>query len=290
MFIMIDGKIFEKEKAKISPFDHGYLYGVGLFETFRVYNGHCFLLDDHLERLNMGLRVLDIKKEFLREEVEGLVSQLLKANGYQDAYIRFNVSAGAGEIGLQTEPYLEPVNIIFAKTLPPASELTEKEAVLLTLPRNTPEGVMRMKSHHYLNNLLAKREIGADPKKEGVFLTSKGYLAEGIVSNLFWLKGGVLYTPSVETGILDGITRQLIIELAKKKGVKVVEGLFLPEEAAEAEELFFTNSIQEVVAVSAFNNRKKVGRAGGFTNELHNQYRNLTQHLYSRRQLKEELS
>ncbi|SFB23011.1 MULTISPECIES: aminodeoxychorismate lyase [unclassified Bacillus (in: firmicutes)] len=289
MFILLDGKLVEKEKAMISPFDHGYLYGVGLFETFRVYDGHCFLLDDHLERLNQGLSVLDIKKEFIREEVEGLVSQLLNANGYQDAYIRFNVSAGAGEIGLQTEPYLKPVTIVFAKPLPPASDLTEKEAVMLTLPRNTPEGAKRLKSHHYLNNLLAKREIGADPKIEGVFLTSEGYLAEGIVSNLFWLKDGILYTPSVDTGILDGVTRQLILELAIKNGIKVIEGFFLPEEATDADEIFFTNSIQEVVAVSAFKDRKKVGRAGGFVNELHNQYRNLTQHLYSRRQLKEEL-
>ena len=107
-----------KEEAFVSAFDHGFLYGVGLFETFRVYDGHPFLLEDHLQRLNEGLKELLIERTFTKEEVEKAIFHLLKANDFQNAYIRFNVSAGYGEIGLQTESYKEPVVIIYRETTP----------------------------------------------------------------------------------------------------------------------------------------------------------------------------
>lgn len=205
MFIYLNGDLVRKEDAVISPFDHGFLYGMGLFETIRVYNGHPFLLDDHLQRLNNSLEVLNIKTRYTRDEILEILHPLLKINELTDAYVRLNVSAGIGEIGLQTEPYVHPNLIIFAKPLPPAKGLQEKKSVILQLKRNTPEGFERLKSHHYLNNILAKREIGDHPECEGIFLTEDGYLAEGIVSNLFWIKDQKLYTPALETGILDGI-------------------------------------------------------------------------------------
>jgi 4-amino-4-deoxychorismate lyase len=278
----MNDRMIKKEEVRISPFDHGYLYGLGLFETFRVYKGHCFLLDDHLKRLNDSLETLNINLKFERNEVEGKVKRLLAANGYDDAYIRLNVSAGNGEIGLQTNPYTQPVIIIFSKPLPPSSPLVEKEAVLLSIPRNTPEGSERLKSHHYLNNLFAKREIGDDPNKEGVFLTREGYLAEGIVSNLFWYKDGMLFTPSLNTGILNGITRQFIFTLAGKLELPVVEGRFLLKETEDAEEIFFTNSIQEIVAVSLFNQKRMAGKAGRLVRLLHKQYQDYSAFTYSR--------
>lgn len=285
MFIYLNGQIVKKEDAMISPFDHGFLYGVGLFETFRIYDGHPFLLDDHLERLNHGLEVLNIRHRFHREETNSILQALLEKNKLRNAYIRLNLSAGTGDIGLQTASYEEPNIIIFTKPLPPAGELTEKKAILLEQKRNTPEGDERLKSHHFLNNILAKREIGDSPEKEGIFLSRDGFLAEGIVSNLFWKKGNFLYTPALSTGILNGITRQFVMERAKKHSLSVQEGHYTLEQALEAEEMFVTNSIQEIVPLSSFNRHVLPGKTGEWVQRLHQDYRLFCKSLWSRHDL-----
>jgi 4-amino-4-deoxychorismate lyase len=285
MFVYSNGQFVSKDEVTISPFDHGFLYGLGVFETFRIYNGHPFLLDDHLERLNASLRVLNIEAEFAREESVKILEGLLAKNSLTDAYIRFNVSAGNGEIGLQTESYREPNVIVFAKPLPPAGEMSEKKAVLLDLRRNTPEGAERLKSHHYLNNVLAKREAGSAMDTEGIFLTNDGFLAEGIVSNIFWYKDDVLYTPAVETGILNGITRRFVIALARNAGIKVREGFYKKEEVEEAEEIFLTNSIQEIVPVTEFSGKSFPGKSGVLVNSLFGKYAANRETLWSRTKL-----
>lgn len=285
MYVYINGKIVPKDKVMVSAFDHGFLYGVGLFETLRVYDQHPFLFDDHLERLKYGLQVVNIQSTITKSAIVESICSLLEANQLDNAYIRLNISAGNGEIGLQTDPYLEPNVIIFAKPLSPSGELNEKQAILLNLKRNSPEGAERLKSHHYLNNLLAKREIGNDVTKEGVFLTKEGFVAEGIVSNIFWVKKGILYTPAVETGILNGITRQFIIRLARKMGLLVKEGFYPPEHAGNAEEIFFTNSIQEVVPVNHFNGQVMPGKKGELCRALHQQYQGYCRTLWSRNNL-----
>ncbi|MEH6905863.1 aminodeoxychorismate lyase [Neobacillus drentensis] len=282
MHIYFNGQLVKKEEVKISPFDHGFLYGMGLFETFRVYEGHPFLLDDHLERLNKGLEVLNINFRFDREEVYSNLQELLEINNLTNAYIRLNVSAGIGDVGLQVEPYMEPNILIFPKPLPPAGDLVEKKAVLLKLRRNSPEGKERIKSHHFMNNILAKREIGNAADVEGIFLTKDGYLAEGIVSNIFWLKGKVLYTPPVNTGILNGITRQFVIELGKKHNLSVAEGFYTVENVLQADELFVTNSIQEIVPITSFEGHKLPGKKGPIVQQLHQDYRNYCKSLWSR--------
>lgn len=287
MFVYFNGRIVPKEQAVISAFDHGFLYGVGLFETMRVYEGHAFLLEDHLQRLNAGLKELLIEKAFTKKEAEGALFQLLQANGYQNAYIRFNVSAGYGELGLQVEPYNQPNVIIYAKPLPKISPvLQEKKAQLLTIRRNTPEGNYRLKSHHFLNNILAKREIGSAMDVEGIFLTSDGYLSEGVVSNLFWVKNKTVFTSSIETGILNGITRQFVIQILKHEGLEVEEGFYKPEILNDADELFITNSIQEVVGINQWNNKVYPGREGKLTSFLHEKYRHYCSNLYSRNDLR----
>jgi 4-amino-4-deoxychorismate lyase len=287
MFVYLNRHIVPKEEAQISVYDHGYLYGVGLFETFRVYEGHIFLLDDHLQRLNDGLSNLLIEKLFTKEEVEEAIALLLKANGFQNAYIRLNVSAGLGELGLTVDPYIKPTVIIYSKPLPPSgSEISEKKAQLLKIARNTPEGNYRLKSHHFLNNILAKREIGNRQDIEGIFLTAEGDLAEGVVSNLFWVKGQTVFTPSIKTGILNGITRQFVIQLVRQRGMTVEEGFFKPEELNDADELFITNSIQEVVGINQWNNRVYPGKEGSLTTYLHEQYRRYCSKLSSRNELR----
>jgi 4-amino-4-deoxychorismate lyase len=288
MLIYLNGQFISKEDARISPFDHGFLYGIGLFETFRVYDGHPFLLDDHLERLNHGLDELYIKHHFTRDEVNKILQELLEVNQLTNAYIRLNVSAGMGEVGLQVEPYLEPNLIIFPKPLPPPGELNEKKAVLLKVKRNSPEGQERLKSHHFLNNVLAKREIGNQPEVEGIFLNEQGFLAEGVVSNLFWIKGNVLYTPAVHTGILNGITRQFVIELARTANLCIEVGLYSIEQALEADELFVTNSIQEIVPITCFEGQHLPGKKGQWVQQLHKDYRHYSTSLWSKHSIGKE--
>lgn len=285
MYIYLNGQFVKKEEALISPFDHGFLYGIGLFETFRIYEGHSFLLVDHLERLNQGLSELEIKIDFKKEEISLILQQLLEINQLKNAYIRLNVSAGIGEVGLQTEPYFQPNVIIFPKSLPSAGELVEKRAVLLNLKRNSPEGKERLKSHHFMNNLLAKKEIGKAVDQEGIFLSPEGYVAEGIVSNIFWKKGNSLYTPSIGTGILNGITRQFILELAKTMKLDIHEGFFRPEHVQEADEVFVTNSIQEIVPLFEVWGHRKPGKEGIFIQTLHQYYRELSSSLWTRHEI-----
>lgn len=281
MFMYVNGQLVDQSEAKISPFDHGYLYGVGVFETIRTYDGIPFLLEEHMERLNDSLKELQIECSLQVEDVYAIIQQLCEHNQLQDTYLRINISAGIGEVGLQVPAYEKPTVIIFQKPLPPLQPLAEKEAVILTIKRNTPETKQRLKSHHFLNNIAAKREIGADLLKEGVFLTQDGKIAEGITSNIFWIKDHQLFTPTIDTGILNGITRQLIIRLANKLGLSVKEGLYNQEELAQAEEIFFTNSIQEITPVNQLANRQYPGKMGKKTVQLYelyqqaiNQYKN----------------
>jgi 4-amino-4-deoxychorismate lyase len=286
MFVYLNGEIVRKEEAFISPFDHGFLYGIGLFETFRIYDGFAFLLKDHLERLHRGLADLQIEKTFFLEKLKADLALLLAENGYQNAYVRFNVSAGMGELGLTTDPFSEPNVIIFVKPLAPASNhIFEKKAKLLNLRRNSPEGSYRLKSHHFLNNVLAKRELGNAVDVEGIFLTENGHLAEGVVSNLFWVKNGTIYTPTIETGILNGITRQFVIKLAEHHGLMVNEGYYKPEVLNDSDEIFITNSIQELVAIREWNGNIYPGAKGEMTQFLSNQYQSFRTKLDSRYEL-----
>lgn len=287
MYLYMNGEVIKEEEARISPFDHGFLYGMGLFETFRVYGGHPFLLVDHLERLNSGLEILGIHRFLNTAEVVEALQLLLEKNKLNNAYIRLNVSAGAGVVGLPAEPYENANVMMFVKPLPPADGPTEKEVQFLEIKRNTPEGPFRLKSHHYMNNLLAKKEIGSRSDVEGIFLTKDGMIAEGIVSNIFWVIDNKLFTPDLGTGILNGITRSFVIELAKKRGIGVEEGYYQPEILHSATEVFVTNSIQEIVAISKLDSLVYPGVNGELLQELHKEYRLYSSKLWSKKELKE---
>ncbi|WP_027410156.1 aminodeoxychorismate lyase [Anoxybacteroides tepidamans] len=286
MYVYVNGEIVRKEEARISPFDHGFMYGLGAFETFRTYKGHPFLLDDHIKRLNESLLELNISLTLRRDEVMGIINRLLEANQLNDAYIRFNVSAGVGDIGLHTGEYAKPTVIAYMKPLPLFFS-AEKTCKILKTRRNSPEGERRLKSHHYLNNILGKREIGNDPQMEGVFLSEKGFLAEGIVSNLFWVRNGVVYTPSLETGILNGITRQFLLELLSVLKIHYEEGLYSVNELETAEEVFLTNSIQEIVPVSQVDEHSYLGKRGPLTQLLKKYYKHFAPSLWTRHELME---
>ncbi|MFJ8531336.1 aminodeoxychorismate lyase [Bacillus sp. NPDC094106] len=285
MLIYVNGTYVEASEAKISPYDHGYLYGLGVFETFRIYNGHPFLLDDHYERLMDALSALQIEWKLTKDDVLRILQKLLERNGLDHAYVRFNVSAGIDEIGLQTGVYEEPSVIVFIKPLAAPGAVVEKEGVILKQARNTPEGAFRLKSHHYLNNILGKREIGNVVSKEGIFFTEAGYVAEGIVSNLFFVKESILYTPSLETGILNGITRAFIIRIAEMLNIQVKEGFFTKGELLSADEVFVTNSVQEIVPLRHIEGRDFPGKEGEVTRELMHVYEMHRENLWSRNEL-----
>lgn len=286
MYMYMNGQIVKEKEAFISPFDHGFLYGLGVFETFRVYDGHPFLLDDHITRINQGLKELNILYTCSRHQVEEILQELLLANGLTDARVRLNISAGEAPVGLQTEPYEQPNILVFMQEITVPNGLQEKKGMILKTRRNTPEISERLKSHHYLNNIAAKREIKDSLGSEGIFLSGGGYLAEGIVSNLFWVKQNTLYTPDIQTGILNGITRQFIIKVAGQSGIVVQEGFYKIEDLVGADEVFCTNSIQEIFSLREIEGIYNYqGRNGKIANFLYDAYRTYRTLLYGREEI-----
>lgn len=254
MKLWLNGAICDESEAVIPATDHGFLYGMGLFETFRTYGGgRPFLLDRHLTRLAEGCAELRIAYRPDSAELQQAVGGLLQANGLRDGYVRLSVSAGAAPLGLPgTDGYSRPNVCIFVKPLPHAPS-PPKPLFLLSLPRSSPEGAVRRKSFHYMNNILAKWELSSRtslPGAEGLFATESGILVEGIVSNLFFVRAGALHTPSERSGCLPGVTRRAVMELARAQGMAVVEGEYRWEHLLRAEEAFVTNSIQEIAAIS----------------------------------------
>lgn len=270
MYLFFNHQLVHETEAKISVFDHGYLYGLGFFETFRTYTGAPFLLEEHLRRIKQATERARIMWEPDPQRLKEQIEQLLGANHLEDGYFRYNVSAGQAPIGLPTAPYQQPTELLFCKVCPPPPQ--QKQLVTVTLHRNSPEDQVRYKSHHYLNNILAKYETPEG--YEGILLTSQGYVAEGTVSNLFFVKGDKLYTPALSTGILPGITRDLVIALARELGVEVVEGEFARQYAQEAEEVFVTNSIQELVPVTVWDSKAyPSNKPNTLTSKLQQAYR-----------------
>ncbi|TVY06774.1 aminotransferase class IV [Paenibacillus cremeus] len=264
MKIVLNGNVINEEQAVVSVYDHGFLYGMGLFETFRTYGGSPFLLYRHLHRLAEGCRELDIAFEPKPAKLKVEVAKLLDANGLADAdaYFRYTVTAGVDILGLPSDSYKQPTEVLYVKPLPAAHPSLYKEGKALqklAIRRNSPEGALRHKSLHYMNNILAKKEMNRYPwaaGAEGLFLDAQGFLCEGIVSNVFFIKDGALHTPAKETGLLPGITRQLVMELADNLSIPFSEGWYRWEDLQQADEVFITNSIQELVPVSALFDEK----------------------------------
>jgi 4-amino-4-deoxychorismate lyase len=256
MRISVNKSIYDEQEAVVSVYDHGFLYGLGLFETFRTYCGEPFLLKEHLARLTDGCKELGIDFEPNEQRIREQLRLLLRENNLRDAYFRYNVSAGIDILGLPTSTYQHANEIIYIKALLPRDEEVYsrgKSLQLLKLPRNTPEGPYRFKSFHYMNNILAKRELQSyawASGSEGLMLSEEGYIAEGIVSSLFFIKKDICYTPSLDTGILPGITRSFILKMCEQNHISAKEGLYRWEDLLDSDEIFYVNSIQELVPVT----------------------------------------
>lgn len=276
MIIYLNGQFIEEKEASLSPFDHGFLYGIGVFETFRLYEGRPFLIEWHLERLERAAKDLQIKHRITKEELTDMVDNLLRLNHIEDgnARVRLNISAGVSTKGFTAQTYENPTVLCFVNPLNPENLPVQKEGKVLTIRRNTPEGQYRLKSHHYLNNMYAKQELGNDPRYEGIFLTEDGAVAEGIISNIFWSIGKCIYTPSLDTGILDGVTRRFVIEKMEKLGAEVKTGRFRLESLLTADEAWITNSVLEIVPFSKIEEAAFPGVSGEMTAFLQELYTN----------------
>lgn len=271
MLCWMNGQFIEEQDLRISPFDHGFLYGLGFFETFRTYKGKAVFLPLHFERLLEALKEYRIHFPYTFKELEQVIEQLNAQDG-KEGYFRINVSAGVHPIGLAPSQYEKPNVIVFRKELPETKRGAEKEAVWLKTVRNSPEQEQRHKSHHYGNNVRARMELPSLVAHEGFFTDARGVVAEGITSNIFWIKDGILYTPSTKLGILPGITRKMVIELAGIIGIQVREGSFLTWELEQADECFITTAVQELVPISHIGNSRFAGSEGRIYQKLHNAY------------------
>ena len=268
----MNGEYVAALDLRISPFDHGFLYGLGFFETFRTYEGKVLFFEAHMERLVAALTQYRIHMPYTGDELLMVIEQLNEQAGGQDGYFRLNVSAGEHGIGLQPTEYTKPNVILFRKELHVTQNGQEKTARWLETPRNSPEQGVRVKSHHYGNNVLGRFEMPSLATQEGFFLTKEGYVAEGVTSNIFWVKNDILYTPSLETGILPGITREWVIQKAKQIGIQVEVGLFTQSDVEQALECFITNSVQELVPIGRLEDIKLLGSKGPVYTRLHEAY------------------
>jgi branched-chain amino acid aminotransferase len=274
MYVFLNGTIIPESEAKISAYDHGFLYGDGIYETMRSYDGVVFMFDRHLARLRRSASLIKLG---LPEDgyLKDAVLRALRSNDLSDAYVRITVSRGKGPIGLDPGLCGEPTLIVFAEQFRPYPESLYAGGVKLIIAetrRNLVAAIdPKIKSLNFLNNILAKIEAKEKGAYEAVMLNGEGFLAEGTVSNIFFVAEGVLCTPSAEAGILDGITRELVIGLAIKEGIEVSEGKFKPEELLGASEAFFTNTTSEVMPVSAVG--EKNYPVGEITKRLRQRYR-----------------
>lgn len=270
MKIWLDGKLVDESDAKISVFDHGLLYGDGVFEGIRFYNGRIFRLEEHIRRLFDSSRAIILDLPWTQEEVCKFTCETVAANGLTDGYIRLVVTRGSGELGLN--PYLcpRPSMFIIASTIklyPDEYYQNGLSIITCATRRPAPAALMpQVKSLNYLNNIMAKVEAIQANALEAVMLNEQGYVAECTGDNLFLMKNGTLLTPLISDGALDGITRSVIIEIAGKLGIPVVERSLTRYDIFTADECFLTGTAAEVIPVVALDRRSiGTGKPGPFT-------------------------
>jgi len=271
--VYIGGKLFEKADAKISVFDHGLLYGDGIFEGIRQYSGRVFKLAEHVERLYDSAKSIHLTIPMPKDAMAAAVEDTLRANGLRDAYIRLIVTRGSGSLGLDPRKTTDPQVIIITDAIslyPP--ELYEHGLKIVTAGtmRNHPSALNpRIKSLNYLNSILAKIEGTNAGCLEALMLNHKGEIAECTGDNIFVVKRGELHTPGVDAGILEGITRQAIIDLARGEGIAVFERSMDRHDVYTADECFLTGTAAEVIPVVECDARAiGAGKPGPITKSL----------------------
>jgi len=278
--VYLNGSLMPLSQARLSPFDYGFLYGYGLFETMRAYSGRIFHLEKHLTRLSHSASFLGIDFKNITDLKEALYDTM-HANNLSDARIRLTISGGEGEPVPNLHNFEKPTVFIVARSYTPySSQIYEQgfKAIISHIRRNTQSPTSTIKSLNYLDNLLARQEAKLTGADEAILLNEQDLIAEGGTSNIFVITGNTLLTPSEDSGILSGITREVVLELAPHLGIDVVERKMPREELSQAEEAFLTNSIIEIMPLTQVNGQKiGSGRAGEWTHQFMAAYKKLVE-------------
>ncbi len=260
LLVYIDGQFHPKSEAKISVYDHGLLYGDGVFEGIRAYNGIVFKLKEHIDRLYRSAHTIMLQIPMTKSEMTKAVLETLKKNNLKDAYIRLVVTRGIGDLGLDPRKCPKPTVVIITE---PLLRLHTAEArkrgvttVIVWVKRDPVDATTHeIKSLNYLNSILGKIEANIAGADEAICLNRAGFVCEGVGENIFIVKEGKIFTPPVSSGALDGITRTVIMRLAEKLGYTVIERNITPNELFNAEEVFFTGTAAEVTPIRKINER-----------------------------------
>jgi len=275
--VHLNGRLLPLAEAGVSVLDRGFLYGDGLFETVRAYRGHCFRLGDHLERLADSAQALKIPLPAPAADLAKAIPELIRANDLSDAYVRLTLSRGEHPGKLILETSLPPTLLIVARPLSaraPEDDRTGIVAMISQIRQNAESPSRRHKTLNYLDNLLAHEEAHLAGAREAILLNTRGEVAEAATANLFLVEDDKLVTPSLETNILAGVTRKVVLEVAGELGLATEESFFGPDRLLAASEVFLTNSMIELLPVRQIG-ETKIGRgeAGPVTGKLLEAYR-----------------
>ena len=280
--VYIDGNYYPKEQARVSVYDHGLLYGDGVFEGIRAYSGRVFRLEEHLQRLYASARSVAIEVPVSLDEMREIVLHTLRRNKLKDSYIRLMVTRGVGDLGLDPRKCDKASIICITDTIKlyPADAYEQGMRIIIASTRkNSPDCLSpRIKSMNYLNNILAKVEAIGAGVAESLMLDKNGFLTECTSENIFLIKNRVLYTPTAVVGILEGITRSVVMELAQRAGIEVQMAFLTPHDLYTSDESFVTGTGAEILPVVEVGHRKiGDGRVGPVTKQLLAAFRELTQ-------------
>jgi branched-chain amino acid aminotransferase len=271
--VYIDGEFYPKSQAKISVYDHGFLYGDGVFEGIREYNYVVFKLNEHIDRLYRSAHAIMLQIPLTKEEMTKAVVETLRKNKMKDSYIRLVVSRGVGDLGLDPRKCPKPTIIIITDTINIKAG-NAKEVGITTMfswvRRNPVDATTHeIKSLNYLNSVLAKIEANANGVDEAICLEASGCIAEGVGENIFIVKNGEIFTPPTSTGALAGITADVVAELCGKLGIDLIITNLTPFMLFTADEAFFTGTAMEMVPIREVNKRTiGDGKPGPFTKKL----------------------
>jgi len=279
--IFLDGRFVKKEEAVVSVYDHGFLYGDGIFEGIRAYSGNVFRLDEHLTRLYDSAKSIMLTIPYTKEEMSSIVTETLRKNKLTDGYVRLVVSRGVGDLGLNPYTCEKATVIVIAEPLsifPKELYETGLEIITVATRRNRSDVLNPMvKSLNYLNNVLVKIEANLAGVPEALMLNDQGYVAEGSADNIFIIRDKKILTPPGHVGALVGITRNAIIDIARAKGYEVEEAIFTRHDVYTADEVFLTGTAAEVIAVKKVDGRIiGDGKPGPVTKDLLESFRELT--------------
>ncbi len=278
--VYVDGAFYPKSQAKVSVFDHGLLYGDGVFEGIRAYNGSVFKLKEHIDRLYRSAHMIMLEIPVSKEEMIQTVLETLRKNNLKDSYIRLVVTRGVGDLGLNPEKCSKPTIIVITDTIAlHKGEAKEKgvTAMISWVKRDPVDATSHeIKSLNYLNSILAKIEANISGVDEAICLDKNGFVCEGVAENIFIVRNGRIFTPPSYTGALPGITAEEIAKLARKLGYEAKDKNITPYELFNAEEVFFTGTAAEIVPVREINKRTiSNGKPGPITKRLMEEFAKL---------------